>query len=641
MKNLVSNHALIFFAGFLSFALQLMETKKILPVLGGGVSIWVGALMFYQVFLLVSYLITYKITQSKKVGNYIKGVSILVPLSLLLSHFPIESSSPLLLLILKLLPFGLIYLLLLQISPLIQFFSKETNPYKYYASSNLGAALGLVAYPFWIENRINLSSQSIYWLFASVATILVSLFVLKKNKVSMDGVEIAPVHLKIPSYKNILFYSFIGTLFLGAYSSILSEDISGFPLLWMIPLFLYLLSFSIVFGPEKIKKLISPLESRKEKVLEAITLVQVACLFFIGSPWLIVIYSVSMFLFFLIIISNLSSLKKDEYTSSFYLLLAVGGAVGGIFNNLLPFFWKFGGDVVLFMVLFYIFYTQKHSLTLKNKIRNGIVAAAFLGIFIHAHFENFKDFVYVDRNFFGVVKVLDTNIGLEDQARVFISGRIIHGTQFYSYPNTATAYYQQQTGLGEAIDEKKSLKNSLVVGAIGEGAGVISTYFRETDSIDYFEINPLVIKISQKYFTFVTDSPARHEFIEGDGRVTLSKQNKTYDILVVDAFSGDAIPTHLLTKEAFELYFSKLSSDGSLLIHITNNFVDLAPVVEGALNAIGKKGTYIKKKVGDYETYWVEVSNKAPNYEGSKTVLWTDEKNQVLDVFSFSKFLMR
>lgn len=645
-KSLI-NHCLIFLAGFLSFSLQLMETKRILPILGGGVSIWVGALMFYQVFLLGSYLFTYAISRQQKISIFIKTSLVLVPLALVLKGFSLDISSPFWVLMANLVPMGLIYFLLLQVSPLIQFFSKEENPYKYYASSNIGAAVGLLSYPFLIESNIALSSQGLLWTILSVVVLLLSFVALKIQK--KENLELPKVYFKIPEYKKILTYSFLGTLFLGAYSATLSEDISGLPLLWVIPLFLYLLAFAMVFGPASFRKLTSPVDKYRDRILESLAMVHVACLFLIGSPWIFVIYSISMFLFFVLLISRLYALKKDEHTSSFYLLLALGGALGGIFNNIWPYVWKYGSDVVLFLLVFYVIYSQYQAQitnNLKKRVRDGIIAVVFLGIYGFDGFENFKNFVYVDRNFFGVVKVLDVvDEKTKDlDSRVFISGRIVHGTQSYADPTMPTAYYQRETALGETLEKLKQSKSSLVAGAIGEGAGVISTYFRSEDFVDYFEINPLVIKIANENFSFVKDSPAKHRFIEGDGRVTLEKEVEgKYDVLIVDAFSGDAIPTHLLTKEAFDLYFNKLKPQGMLLIHITNNFIELAPVIEASLNVRGLKGTYVKRRVNDYETQWMVVGpDTFPNYDGlKKPILWTDEKSQVLDVFSFSKFLFR
>ena len=648
-----NNHLLIFLAGVLSFSIQLLETKRLLPLLGGSSSIWIGSLMFYQSALLVSYLVTYKISQLKS----LKAFGIMIGISLLGSigsfFLPLNTSYPLLSLIVKLLPSGFIYLLLLQISPLIQFFSKEENPYRYYASSNLGAFVGLLCYPFVFEN-FNLTTQIYLWWAVStviIAWAVFSLLIQKKESFSLSS----PFLSWSKGGGVVVLYAAAGTFFLGGYSSLLSEDISGFPLLWVIPLLLYLLAFAIIFGPDQIRKPFSKILNYRKRILEYSIIVHLGNLFFVaGQFWALFFYVVTMFLIFLMIIEELYERSKTQHTSSFYLYIALGGAIGGIFNNILPFIWPLGQEMNLGLIALFSYYSYSlANRTRIQKIRDLIVAVFFLGVFGYFQKEKLEGNLTVQRNFFGILTVFQLPESLPDvnsetseyetnPIKVFNHGKITHGTQSLIDPSLPTTYYQKHTGLGMAMSQQQESKSSIEIGGIGLGVGTISSYARNSDKVDYYEINNLVVDIAQKYFSFIKDSKAEHHFFVGDGRIELALQDKVYDILVVDAFSGDSIPTHLLTKEAFKLYLDKISSDGVIALHISNNYLDLIPVVEGSLRSNNVKGFYVDLTDEDYASTWVLIGkNWKGNFKGSKVILWTDEKNNVLDVFEWSKFLTK
>lgn len=650
MRNYL-NHLLIFSAGFLSFFIQLLETKRLLPFLGGSPSIWIGSLMFFQVALLVSYLLTHKISSLKSPKVFLLSALGLIGGAGALSMVPLTNVSPLITLFQFLLPSGLMFVVLLQISPLIQFFSKESNPYKYYASSNLGAFLGLLSFPLFFEGKINLSSIHFGWWLMAIVAFALGAIVLSLNS-SKEGLISPVLRWDKRSYK-IIILAFLGTFLLGSYSSLLSENISGFPLLWVVPLMLYLLSFSVSFGPSYLRKPFIKLMSYKKTIIEVLVILHLIDAFFVFGPyWALVLMSLSMFLIFLMISESLLEQAQQEHVSNFYFYVALGGAIGGVVNNFLPFIWPWGEETIIGLLALSVSFTLLTQINYKKIIRECLVIVFLMGAFVFVQSKNNEGLIDIKRNFFGILRVLQYPSSFpepgkpspyeSDPQRVFRHGKINHGTQRFLAPKEPTTYYQRFSGVGQAIKDLQEKHNSLSIGAVGLGVGTISAYGRSNDSIEYFEINDLVIDLAQKYFTFIKDSPSTHSFVVGDGRITLEESEKIYDLLIVDAFSGDAIPTHLLTKEAFGLYIKKLTSHGQLAIHISNNYLDLEPVVEAALRSHGLRGHYINKMEDEYASYWVLVSldnSLEPNYEDKPLKLWTDEKNNVLDIFEMSKFL--
>jgi spermidine synthase len=255
------------------------------------------------------------------------------------------------------------------------------------------------------------------------------------------------------------------------------------------------------------------------------------------------------------------------------------------------------------------------------------------------------------RNFYGTLRVVDEGSG-EDRARSLIDGVIDHGSQFLSPPRDhwVTTYYGENAGIAMAMQAIRT-RGPLKIGVIGLGAGTLAWYGRRGDRFDIVEINPDVVDIAKKQFSFISNSEAETQIILGDGRLAFERlSHGSYDLIAVDAFSSDSIPVHLLTKEAFGLYFDKLKSNGVLCVNVSNRFLDLAPVVMGASLSLGREAWVIKDS-GDLGkgltgSTWVVVVNPKDSKEleairrtgkanGSVPRVWTDDHSSLMGLLRY------
>ncbi|MBZ5584273.1 MAG: fused MFS/spermidine synthase, partial [Acidobacteriia bacterium] len=262
------------------------------------------------------------------------------------------------------------------------------------------------------------------------------------------------------------------------------------------------------------------------------------------------------------------------------------------------------------------------------------------------------------RNFYGGLKVRDSGPASElDATRTLTHGTINHGEQFLNFArrDLPTTYYGPNTGVGLAIREKQK-SGSIRVGVIGLGTGTLASYGRPGDYYRFYEINPLVLRMSEPaqpnatpQFTFLADCKAKHEVAMGDARLSLEREApENFDVLAVDAFSSDSIPVHLLTKEAMQLFFRHLKPDGILAVHISNRYLDLGPVVEGESKALGKLARLVDTDDDEaqdvFGASWVLVTSPEPGFDGEigaasaavksdrKVRLWTDDYSNLFQI---------
>jgi hypothetical protein len=254
------------------------------------------------------------------------------------------------------------------------------------------------------------------------------------------------------------------------------------------------------------------------------------------------------------------------------------------------------------------------------------------------------------RNFYGALRIQEFTIGLQLPYRSLVHGTIQHGAQYLSFPENRnpTTYYGRRSGVGLAL--RFCCDGSKRVGVIGLGTGTLAAYGKPGDSFRFYEINPQVISVANDWFTFLKQSPAKSEIILGDARLSLeSESSQQFDVLAVDAFSGDAIPVHLLTKEAFAVYYRHLKPDGILAVHTSNTFLNLAPVVK----LLAEDADYATRLIASDEEVsqmlssadWVLVTrnqeflNRPETFAGSQTIevptglrLWTDDYNNLYEI---------
>ena len=451
-----------------------------------------------------------------------------------------------------------------------------------------------------------------------------------------------------------------GSLFLLASTNKITQDIAPIPFLWVIPLALYLITFIICFDSPR---------WYKRYIWIPLFIVTIPALIYglsNGKLWgivdLILVFSLGMFSLCMVCHGELTRLKpKPENLTTFYLLVSLGGVIGGLFVSFFSprFFnglWEYHVGIILALILVGI------SLLIANKRMKPVylvIASIFwfsgtvtAGVYLNNDItKNGKRAIEVKRNFYGVIRVVDRYPGTKKHYRKMLHGNIKHGLEFRrkKLRNYPTSYYSRKSGIGLALKRHPLKLNGqgIKVGILGLGVGTLAYYSDEKDHYRFYEINKIVTYMAQKHFTFMKSAKGKTEILMGDGRITMEKELKksgslNYDVMAIDAFSGDAVPMHLLTKEAFELYFRHLKKDGILAIHISNRYLRLENVVYGIAAELNKKIMYIKtrknRKRRIAKSRWILITDnnefrnnrKVTKYltkrpKTLKKVLWTDD----------------
>ncbi len=571
------------FAGaFLLLAIQPLAAKRLLPVYGGSSSVWTVCLLFFQLMLLAGYGWAHVVRRKPWLHAAAVG---LAAASLYFFFSPVESSSasPVLGVFTTLArTVGLPYFVLSATSPLLQAWTGE---YRLYAFSNLGSLLGLVAFVF-VLDRI----ESIGLIFV-VAYVVFAVLVIACCMAAHAEIPklVSEDRLSIPSVLLWVLLAMCGTGMLAATTNQLCQEVAAIPLLWVWPLGLYLASFVICFeSPRWYKR---ALFGRL-----AATLIPAACVVTslgLGSPFWVhaAIDSAAFFVCLMLCHGELAERRPEEgLLTWFYLAVAGGGALGTLLVALVaPRMFTSYLEFPLFLMLaglttVALWWREKlMKLTALIPLALGaLVPVAYLDS------SNTGPIVAEMRNFYGVVRVTEQSDS-RGMKLVMTHGQTLHGTEYI--PEKArpqpTTYYTPESGVGRAIAEHR--KGPMDVGVIGLGAGTLASYARTGDHWTFYEINPDVIRLANEPFTYLRSAVgARVEIVEGDGRLGLARDVRSrFDILVVDAFSSDSIPVHLLTRECGQVYKSRLKGDGILAVHISNRTLDLERVVRGMAESMG------------------------------------------------------
>ena len=688
----------IFLSAFLLFQVEPIIARYILPWFGGTPAVWTTCMLFFQVFLLAGYAYAHLLARHLSPRHQaLVHLSLVVCSLVFLPITPGEalkpdgSENPMLAIIgLLVVTIGGPFLLVSASGPLLQHWFNRihptVSPYRLYALSNLGSLLGLVSYPFFIEPKLGLNTQTVFWsagygLYAVMcAWGAIPLFRLATQSGSSETPENPAT--KKPSLSEsflILALAACGSVVLLASTNQICRDIAVIPFLWVIPLSLYLISFILCFDHPRWynRRVWVPV------LLTALAAVVYLLLQDYGEMELnvyaqIAIYSAALFACCMVCHGELVRLKPSaSYLTSFYLMVALGGALGGVFVNLVApvlfkGYWEFHLGLVATMVLLGICLYRASDLHRSPLVLwsgsilwvGGIAAlAGFLGLHIQ---EQQESNILTTRNFYGVLRVKETDSGTEFATRFLYHGRISHGRQFLiprmqSYP---TAYYGPFSGISLAIGrhplrlslnklEDGARQGGLHVGNIGLGVGTIAAFSKPGDTYRFYEINPDVDRIAKEYFTYLKDAKGLQQVILGDGRISLERElasnvRQQFDILTVDAFSGDGIPVHLLTREAFALYWEHLQPDGILALHITNRHFDLSPVVRALARELDKQALWIKdmsdREKGNNYSEWILVTSnqtflrdpfvnfRIQPWPTPREILWTDDYSNLFQV---------
>ena len=671
----------IFLSSFLLFLVQPMIAKIILPWFGGTSTVWITCVLFFQLALLGGYLYAHYIN-----GRLSPSWQILLHSSLLIASVfflpvvpssnwkPTGSITPSLYIIgLLVATVGLPYFLLSTTSPLLQAwyarkYSREL-PYRFFALSNLASLLGLLSYPFLIETSLTLYRQSSVWsiaygTFALLCT-TICFFSLRDKRPDASGIIAGPTAINPdseqaspPNTKDKVLWlllSACSSLLLLSTTDHLSQNIAAIPLLWILPLSLYLLSFTLCFDRA------GWYNPKWYFWIVFITLVGMSYgigKWGIGSDIrkVILAYCVGLFFCCMFCHGELARRKPNpRYLTSFYLLISIGGALGSIFVVLIaPKLFRFYFELPIGLILCasLLFALNFRKWWVADVACAALIARLLVISFVYMQFySNPEGIRTLVRNFYGHQRVIEYDVGTDSEYRTLIHGTITHGIQFMSPEKRSlpTAYFATTSGMGIAI--KQLPMGPRRVGIIGLGAGTMAAYARQGDQYKYYEINPQVEDIARREFSFLSDSPGMIKINIGDGRLLLEQEPKQqFDLLAVDAFSGDSIPVHLLTIEAIELYFSHLKPDGILAFHVSNLYLDLPQVIDKAGRALGKHTLVIvnqedeKRKI--FQAEWVLMASNPAVLEtpeirkaGRKVDprpglrLWTDDYSNLFQIF--------
>lgn len=640
---MILSAATIFLSAFLLFQIQPMIAKMILPWFGGSAAVWITAMLFFQTALLGGYLYAHWSVRSlgprsqSLVHACLLGASLLLlPVTPSLAWKPAGGEEPILRILgLLTVSIGLPYMLLSTTSPIIQAWYARRNrsalPYRFFALSNLASLLGLLAYPFLVEPNVTLRRQSLGWstaygvfvLLGGIAAIVYGRTRTPESITMIDGAG-EEASSKPPRARDQLFWMVLAacaSTFLLSVTNHLTQNVASIPFLWVLPLGLYLLTFILTFDLEGLYH---------RKVWVWILAIALAAMAYGLGTWnsrtpltlVIPVFCAGLFIVCMFCHGELVKRKPaPRYLTSFYLMLSIGGALGGVLVGLiapraLPGYFELAIALIACAVLMLAvidYRAWRITVAVSWAVAVGVTVASFA--YVSSYQESARAMV---RNFYGGLRVTEFDEGTGDEARTMVHGTVIHGKQFTAPERhrERITYYGPDSGVGLAV--KVLRRSPLRVGVIGLGAGSLAAYAEAGDVFRFYEINPLVEKLARSEFTYLSDSRGRTEVILGDGRLSLERERgQRYDLLVVDAFSGDSIPVHLLTTQALELYFRHLKPNGILALHITNTHLDLGPVVATLTRKLGKHAVMITNDRDEdreiYSATWALISSRPIN----------------------------
>lgn len=606
MENRLSKLAFagtIFVSAFSLFLVQPLIAKQILPWFGGSASVWAVCMVFFQVLLLAGYTysdwISRKLTPRRQVMLHLSllAASLLFLPIIAQSHWKPDGSEDPTWLILGLLAatIGLPYFMLSTTGPLIQAWVSRTaiaaHVYRYFSLSNFASLVALISYPFLIEPRASIATQAYGWSIAyGLFTVLcaISGLYFLKHAHALPAPAHRPEHATEgdwdPGWRDYLLWlltAMMGSWMLVAITNHITQNVAAIPFLWLLPLTLYLLTFVLCFESDRWyrRSIFLPLTGAM-LLLTAFGLNDS-----IGSDITIAIplYSIGVFVLCMFLHGELARSRPGvRYLTRFYLMLSLGGAAGGIMVGLvaprvLPAYYELGIGFVLIALLGIILLRERKAWAFSS-MAISMLCAFFLYQQVRSDVADARQMA---RDFYGTLLTVDTRReGIDDELRLLFHGSIKHGEQLLSPANRKrpTAYYGRSAGIGVALASRTLPKK---VGVIGLGAGTLAVYGEPGDAFRLYEINPQVVRFAGEEFSFLADSAASIEMVLGDARLSLEREApQAFDVLAVDAFSGDSIPVHLITPEALDVYLRHMKPDGIIAFHVTNKFLRLAPVVE-------------------------------------------------------------
>jgi len=688
--------ASVFISAFLLFQIQPIVGKLLLPWFGGTPAVWSTVLLFFQLLLIGGYAYAYwligHVSQRRQSIIHLSVLMISLVLMLMLSllwpspimpdaswkpdsvDFPIWH-----IFILLTISVGLPYFILATNAPLMQaWFSQrypQRSPYRLYSLSNVGSLLALVSYPILLEPLFSIHTQGDLWSAGFVSLVLLVAFItVRSREAPTQTIQPFPSALsapKPPGGIQVLWValSACASIMLMAATNQITQEVAAIPFLWVLPLTIYLLSFILTFNGERwYSRLIFSfllLVSSLQFIGIVIKLIPADLITSLGA------YGFLLFTCCMICNGEAYSLRPHaSHLTRFYLMLAAGGAIGGIVVNFVaPLifngYWELELGVSLCWLLLLILVFTRPNLLGKNIALAHqsltLIATVFVCFSsIHIIFFSKTNEQWATRNFYGVIHVKEIYPNdPERHSYLLTHGATVHGIEFTSLKKRRlpTAYYPPESGIGLAIRHYSQQGKGIHVGVLGLGTGTLASYGQPKDHYRFYEINPAIIALTKGqggYFHFLQDSRAHINIILGDARISLERelaagQKQHFDILAMDTFSSDSIPLHLLTKEVFAVYLAHLVTNGVLAIHISNRNLELQPVVWQLAQFYHLDAIRVNVSSRDFQVHsnWVLLSHNTAllsklvamdgadwlNNNNNKSLrLWTDDYSNLLQI---------
>jgi hypothetical protein len=686
----------LFLGAALLFLIQLIFARMVLPLLGGAPAVWNTAMVFYQAILLAGYGYAHWLTSKAGRGRQL-GIHALVllaglaclPFAVTGNGAPSGESNPIPWLIgILAMSVGLPFFAISATSPLLQHWFSKTghpdarDPYFLYAASNAGSLAGLLGYPLLVEPNSTLRGQSGGWMIGyGVLAVGVMVCGWRSAKEAQPA-DADTRRERIPGKRRLrwVLCALVPSSLMLSVTTYLSSEIAAVPLLWVLPLALYLATFMIVFArrppvPHEVAKRLLPL------LLVGVVML-IATVVTTPMSLLAALHLAGFFIAALVCHGELAKDRPEaESLTEFYFWMSLGGVLGGAFNALVaPMIFdrvieyplmlvvvawlgvssgKAGRHLawaavptllalVLVKPLGPMFAFGGASLACFLLSRDGVrFALGLAGVLLVAGFttEKGSQVLLTGRSFFGIHRVED-----DGRFRSLFHGKTIHGVQDVSRPRVPLSYYHPEGSLGRIFAAGVDGR----VGAVGLGAGALAAYGKQGQEIDFYEIDPVVARIASdpRYFSYLSGSQAKVSIILGDARLMLAKApDARYELLVLDAYGSDSVPVHLLTREALQLYLRKLAPGGRIAFHVSNLHMNLRPVVANLADDAGlmclaeddEDLTEEQMAAGKFPSRWMIVARRledfgklpqAGNWEvidgDPASPLWTDDHSSIL-----------
>ena len=702
--------ATIFVSAFILFLVQPLMAKQILPWFGGSAAVWTTCMVFFQVALLVGYAYAdASIRWLRPRTQVILHIALIVLSLAALPIIPDAGWKPVgdedptwRILGLLLATIGLPYLLLSTTGPLVQAWFARSFPdgtvYRLFALSNFASLLALIGYPFLFEPWVATRMQSWIWsgayLLFAILVILASLRslrspatpathpgasanlreadterrtnspaadrstgVLGSNTQASNALSARTADTTPPSATEQLTWlmlSALGSYLLLGISNHITINVASIPFLWLLPLTLYLITFILCFegrGWYSRRLFLAPLFGLLAAMAWGLHAEGEVLPILVEIP----LFSAGLFVCCMFAHGELASMRPaPRWLTRFYLMLSLGGAIGGLLVGIVApkvfsGYWEVGIGLVATALAALWLLRQASPMLRVAALAVVIVCTGYVWLYVDSMVSDAR---VMSRNFYGSLRVKDQGSPADhDATRNLLHGVILHGKQFLEPDrrNQLTTYYGPTSGVGRAITSRQQ-QGPVRVGVIGLGTGTLAAWGRPGDTFRFYELDPDVIEVARSHYTFLGSSQARIETVAGDARLQLEKEPaQAFDVLVIDAFSSDSIPVHLITREALAAYMKHVGPHGIVAFHVTNRFLKLAPVVADLARESGLTAVRVFDRPADDQPFnntdWVLVSRdpglgREPALRGALSTFetipglraWTDDYSALFRV---------